>query len=62
MSRRRKHTSSITPVLGRSLREEFDKMLGRMQTKKSRAAMKAAFSASPEELGRAAVAAARKRG
>ena len=45
-----------------SLSEEFDALLARMQPAKSRSAMKAAFSASPDELGRAAVAAARKRG
>ncbi len=33
-----------------------------MQTPKARARMKAAFDASPKEVGRAAVAAARKRG
>ena len=41
---------------------EFDAMLARMQTPKARAGMKAAFEASGKELGRAAVAAARKRG
>jgi prevent-host-death family protein len=45
-----------------SLSEEFDAMFARMQSGKSRAAMEAAFSASPEELGKAAVTAARKRG
>jgi antitoxin Phd len=45
-----------------SLSEEFDALLARMQTTKSRSGMKAAFSASPKELGKAAVAAARKRG
>ncbi len=45
-----------------SLSADFDAMLGRMQTPKARASMKAAFGASPKELGRAAVAAARKRG
>ena len=41
---------------------EFDAMLAGMQRPASRAAMKAAFGASPRQLGRAAVAAARKRG
>ncbi len=45
-----------------TLREEFDAMLARMQSPKARTAMKAAFAASPEELGKAAVNAARKRG
>jgi antitoxin Phd len=45
-----------------SLSADFDAMLARMQTPKARAGMKAAFGASPKELGRAAVAAARKRG
>jgi antitoxin Phd len=45
-----------------TLSEEFDAMVVRMQNPKSRAAMKAAFAASPEELGKAAVAASRKRG
>ena len=42
-----------------SLNEEFDAMLARMQSAKSRAAMEAAFSASPEDLGRASVSDAR---
>ena len=41
---------------------EFDTMLAGMQRPASRAAMKAAFGASPKQLGRAAAAAARKRG
>lgn len=45
-----------------SLSEEFDAMLARMQSPKSRAAMKTAFAASPKELGKAAVITARKRG
>ena len=44
------------------LSAEFDAMLVRMQTPKARAGMKAAFGAPPRELGRAAVAAARRRG
>ncbi|HEY6348147.1 MAG TPA: type II toxin-antitoxin system Phd/YefM family antitoxin [Candidatus Angelobacter sp.] len=44
-----------------TLSGEFDKMLEHMQTPKARAAMKAAFNATPEQLGKAAVA-ARKRG
>ncbi len=45
-----------------TLSEQFDAMFERMQTPKARAGMKAAFDASPKQLGRAAVAAARKRG
>ena len=44
-----------------TLSDEFDKLLQRMQTPAARAGMKAAFHATPKELGRAAVAAARKR-
>jgi antitoxin Phd len=43
-----------------ALSEEFDAMLARMQTPKARSAMRAAFKASPTELGRAAVGAAVK--
>jgi antitoxin Phd len=45
-----------------SLNGEFDGLLARMQTAKARAGMKVAFNASPKRLGKAAVAAARKRG
>ena len=45
-----------------ALSETFDAMLAQMQAPKARAGMKAAFDASPKELGKAAVAAARKRG
>lgn len=38
------------------LTNEFDEMLERMQTEESRKGMKAAFNASPAQLGRAAVA------
>jgi prevent-host-death family protein len=41
---------------------EFDALLAGMQSPKFSAAMKAAFAASPAELGKAAVTAARKRG
>jgi antitoxin Phd len=44
-----------------ALTTEYDALLLRMQTGKSRAAMKAAFTASPKQLGKAAVAHARKR-
>lgn len=42
-----------------ALSAEFDELLARMQTDESRAGMRAAFAASPAELGRAAVEAAR---
>ena len=45
-----------------TLSEEFDALFARMQTPKARARMRAAFEASPKQLGKAAVAAARKRG
>jgi len=45
-----------------ALRDEFDTLLARMQTPASRTGMKAAFHATPKELGQAALAAARKRG
>lgn len=41
---------------------EFDALLDRMQTRKSRHGLQAAFHASPRDLGKAAVVAARKRG
>lgn len=44
-----------------ALGDEFDELLAGMQTQKSRKAMKAAFSASPIQLGRAAVKGARKK-
>jgi prevent-host-death family protein len=45
-----------------TLNAEFDTLLERMQTAKARAGMKVAFAASPKQLGKAAVGAARKRG
>ena len=45
-----------------TLSGEFDALLARMQTPAARAGMKAAFDASPKQLGKTAVAAARKRG
>jgi prevent-host-death family protein len=44
-----------------TLNGEFDALLARMQTAKARAGRKAAFDASPKQLGKAAVNAARKR-
>ncbi|MDC8450501.1 MAG: type II toxin-antitoxin system prevent-host-death family antitoxin [Nitrospira sp.] len=43
-----------------NLNEEFDGLLARMQTPRARKGVDVAFKASPEELGRAAVAAAKK--
>jgi prevent-host-death family protein len=45
-----------------TLSGDFDAMLARMQGPKARAGMRAAYEAPPKELGKAAVAAARKRG
>ena len=45
-----------------ALSGEFDAMLARMQTPKARAGLQAAFDASPEDLAKAAVEFARKRG
>jgi antitoxin Phd len=44
-----------------ALNGEFDALLARMQTASARAGMKAAFAASPDQLGKAAIAAARRR-
>lgn len=44
-----------------SLSREFDGLLARMQTPKSRAGMKGAFEATPTQLGQAAVEGARRR-
>jgi antitoxin Phd len=54
--------SRATEIQLGGLTREFDELLLRMQTPKARAAMKAAFHASPKQLGKAAVAAARSRG
>jgi prevent-host-death family protein len=53
-------TKSSSPVLD-ELTDEFDALLDRMQTRGAKAATAAAFGASPGELGRAAVEAARGR-
>lgn len=45
-----------------TLSGEFDALLAKMQTPGARKGMRAAFAASPAELGRAALTAARKRG
>lgn len=44
-----------------ALTAEFDGLLARMQTPAARVGMRAAFEASPDQLGKAAVKAARKR-
>src|SRR6478609_2948259 len=51
-------TRSSSPVLD-ELDDEFDALLAGMQTAETRAGLAAAFDASPDELGRAAVKAAR---
>jgi prevent-host-death family protein len=45
-----------------ALSGEFYALLARMQSSNARTAMKAAFSSSPQQLGKAAVLAARKHG
>ena len=45
-----------------TLTDEFDAFLERMQSPSARVAMETAFNASPPELGKAAVAAAKQRG
>ena len=45
-----------------TLAKEFDALLDRMQRPRARRAMQAAFDAPPHQLGKAALAAARKRG
>lgn len=45
-----------------TLTAEFDELLARMQTSRARQGMADAFNATPAQLGRAAVAAAKKRG
>ena len=52
--------SGAAPSRLETLDGEFDAMLERMQTAKSRAGRKAAFDASPKQLGKAAAEAARK--
>jgi antitoxin Phd len=44
-----------------ALSTRFDDLLERLQTPVAKQGMKAAFNASPEELGRAAVKAAKRR-
>ncbi|KAA1249694.1 type II toxin-antitoxin system Phd/YefM family antitoxin [Mycobacterium simiae] len=51
-------TRATTPAL-EELTDEFDRLLERMQTPKSRAAMASAFDASPQRLGQVAAKAAR---
>lgn len=53
-------TTDRAPALN-DLAAEYDVLLARMQTPRARKAMAAAFDATPAELGRAAVKAARKR-
>ncbi|HEX9747283.1 MAG TPA: type II toxin-antitoxin system prevent-host-death family antitoxin [Methylomirabilota bacterium] len=53
-------TGAREPALD-TLSREFDRLLARMQTPKSRAGMKSAFAATPKQLGQAAVEGARRR-
>ncbi len=53
-------TGAREPALD-TLSREFDRLLARMQTPKSRAGMKSAFEATPKQLGRAAVEGAHRR-
>lgn len=53
-------TRDRTPVLN-DLAAEYDVLLARMQTPAARKAVVDAFNATPEEMGRAAVKAARKK-
>ena len=46
----------------KQLGASFDAMLARMQTPRIRAGTRAGFSATPKQLGKAAVAAAKRRG
>jgi len=56
------HPPQVVAEIPQTLRDELDTLFERMQTPEGRAAMQAAYDASPEEMGKAAVAAARKRG
>ncbi|OBF39217.1 prevent-host-death family protein [Mycobacterium sp. ACS1612] len=51
-------TKASAPTLD-DLSDDFDRLLETMQTPRARTAMASAFDASPEQLGRAAVKAAR---
>jgi antitoxin Phd len=51
-------TASATPVLD-DLSERFDELVATMQTPEAKAGVTAAFAATPEELGAAALKAAR---
>ena len=53
-------TGAREPALD-TLSREFDRLLARMQTPKSRAGMKSAFEATAKQLGQAAVEGARRR-
>src|SRR6266545_4005504 len=52
-------TKASTPALD-ELSGQFDQLLESMQTPRSKSAMAAAFDAAPEQLGRAAVKAAKR--
>ena len=52
-------TKASTPALD-DLSDQFDQLLERMQSPQSKSAMASAFDATPEQLGRAAVKAAKR--
>ena len=52
-------TKASTPALD-DLSDQFDQLLESMQTPQSKSAMASAFDATPEQLGRAAVKAAKR--
>jgi len=57
--------NALTQATARTLETlsgQFDAVLAGMQTARARAGLRAAFEATPREIGRAAVAAARRRG
>jgi len=54
--------AKVPEVRLNTLSEQFDDLLARMQSLGVRRRVSAAFNASPKELGKAAVAVARKRG
>lgn len=62
LEQRRLESLKLTQQWLKTLQAEFDALLERMQTAAARAGMKRAFNASAEQLGKAAVDAARKRG
>jgi len=56
-----KSQNANKPARAKAVSHEFDQLLARMQTPDFHAVMESLFHASPKQLGKAAVAAARKR-